>query len=801
MRPSLQTVKQVNQNKMNWCEFQALIEWLHLNIDCESKPAPERPTSVAWEVRKSVSGHMTFWHTFSKNGGFEITDLPPNGAQSSPQKLSNDPPIDSHAKSANESIVSDSGSEKENSSPKPALKETDKDLDSIGSDGSVTSDSAEERPPVAAKERTVSIDGGVRAPTGKPTIAAKATIKSSVSTPTLNTMTTSCPSKPLNPLAQTFKSRLHPMAPSSTTISSHPQSKQQLKTATPSPAVAAITTITTTTTAPVAQTKPGQALNGAATAPAVSVKRSVASASPAVPAPSVAVKPVTTQPVSPPKSEVKGTVPVMNKSFARETNSSRAKSVRNCDTNNNNNNNSNKNHKNNMAFTKGLARSQSNILSPRNGNNTNNNISNNNNGKSGHKSSANATVAANNAKNKRSTTKDADGWEVVGRGRQRYKVSPPKVIIMDDADSAVKTTADGTVYAVTAAVQTTDAWDPMSGSMSESADSLRTPGRALKIHEKLSSPSRKRNASPTESIKKHEEKLAKAQEAREKYLEEKAQKFKSIFKKWSPYGRGLGGVGGAEEMKAWKEEQQLAMRASMEAKHQRAEEKRQQQLNRIVRKAHDEDSKVNEIAFINELEAQNKKYDILSREKDREARRLQDMHDERHRRHEETKAKEAAVEERRKVLEDERQKRVQELQQRRREKDHKIELQFQEKEKERQEMATQKVRLGCGQWPHISGQVLTALERQSRQSAMNALYAQKTEELQKKIQQKYDESARRHEETLTQIRQKALELSVRKSSTVGNDDAPVCEPYDTCKLCQLCQVIIKSEVFLFGHLR
>jgi hypothetical protein len=124
----------------------------------------------------------------------------------------------------------------------------------------------------------------------------------------------------------------------------------------------------------------------------------------------------------------------------------------------------------------------------------------------------------------------------------------------------------------------------------------------------------------------------------------------------------------------------------MEQKLQRAEEKRQQQLNRIVRKAHDEDSKVNEILFINSLEAQNKKYDILSKEKDREMK-------------------------------------------------------------------------------------------------------------------KQDESRCRHEENMCQIRQKALELSVHRSSSVGCDDVPICEPYDTYKLCHLCQVLIKSEVFLFGHLR
>ena len=129
----------------------------------------------------------------------------------------------------------------------------------------------------------------------------------------------------------------------------------------------------------------------------------------------------------------------------------------------------------------------------------------------------------------------------------------------------------------------------------------------------------------------------------------------------------------------------------MERKQQRAEEIRQQQLNKIVRKAHDEDSKVNEILFINKLEAQNKSHDILSKEKDREMR-LQDLHDERQRRLEEKQAKEAAVEERRKVLEEERRQRIHELQRRRRLKDMKIENRMMAKEKERQEMANQKVR-------------------------------------------------------------------------------------------------------------
>ena len=197
------------------------------------------------------------------------------------------------------------------------------------------------------------------------------------------------------------------------------------------------------------------------------------------------------------RSETKTTVPhIINKNFIKETNSSRAKNVRNS-----------------QNQPKIAVRAQNNILSTRNLNvkNTNNNNINNN------------------SKTKR--VKDADGWEVV-RGRQRYKSSPPKVIIVED-ESLVKTTADGTVIAVTSSSQTNE-WDPMCSSwnsQTEQTELLRTPGKAIKLHEKLSSPSRKRNASPTESIKRHEEKLAKAQEAREKLLEKKAEKFKGIVKK------------------------------------------------------------------------------------------------------------------------------------------------------------------------------------------------------------------------------------------------------------------------------
>ncbi|XP_022250735.1 uncharacterized protein LOC106466931 isoform X2 [Limulus polyphemus] len=295
---------------------------------------------------------------------------------------------------------------------------------------------------------------------------------------------------------------------------------------------------------------------------------------------------------------------------------------------------------------------------------------------------------------------------------------------------------------------------------------LRTPGRALQMHEKLSSPYRKKSRS--ETIRRHEERLAKAQEQREKFLEERAHKFKDIVKK-------------AEEMKAWKEEQKLQKRITMEQKLLRAEQKRKIQLQMIKRKAHDEEEKVNEIAFINTLEAQNKWHDIMTKRKDHEAR-LQDIQEERQRRQEEKAAKEAAAEERRRVLEAERVAKLQEIQEKRKLKDKKIEQQQQEKEKERQEIASQKAR-----------------DRELRLQALSAAQQAVVEGLQKKIQQKQEESARRHEENMEQIRQKAFELSVRRYSSV-NDDVPRLVPYEVKKMCILCNVLIGSEVYLLSHL-
>ncbi|XP_078316158.1 S phase cyclin A-associated protein in the endoplasmic reticulum-like isoform X2 [Crassostrea virginica] len=297
---------------------------------------------------------------------------------------------------------------------------------------------------------------------------------------------------------------------------------------------------------------------------------------------------------------------------------------------------------------------------------------------------------------------------------------------------------------------------------------VRTPGKAVHMHEKLSSPSRKR--SPTESRKRHEQKQAKARELREKLMQEKAERLKEISKK-------------VEEVRAWKDELLQQRKGTIQKKMAKAEERRQLQMKIKAQKAHEEEAKGKEIEFINTLEAQNKRHEIMSKHQVSEAR-LQDIQDERQRRHEEKLAKEAAVEERRKALEADRQARLKEMEEKRKQRSARAEQQQIEREKERLENIRAKER-----------------EREERLAVLNAQHQLHIQELQKKIQQKQDETSQRHQENLQQIREKAFEMSILKHSTEEHNEAPNVVPYDHKKLCTICNVLITSEVYLLSHLR
>ncbi|XP_039275992.1 S phase cyclin A-associated protein in the endoplasmic reticulum [Nilaparvata lugens] len=294
----------------------------------------------------------------------------------------------------------------------------------------------------------------------------------------------------------------------------------------------------------------------------------------------------------------------------------------------------------------------------------------------------------------------------------------------------------------------------------------RHPGRAIELHQKLSSPSRRRTLPDT--IRRHHARQASARQKREQLLLDKTAKLRELLSK----------VG---EVKAAQLQLTEDRRARLEDKLKRAEEKRNLHLSSIRRKAHDEEEKLREIAFINELEAQNKRHDFMALCQEQEER-LQGILEERQRRQEEKAAKEAAVEERKRALEAERQEKLEKMQERRRKREERIGREKQEKEKERLEIAHEKAR-----------------DRDLRLQALQAAHEANVEELQKKIQQKQEDSARRHEENIEQIRQRALETAALK--TLTEDEAPRLAPYETKKLCVPCNVLIESEVYLISHLR
>ncbi|KAF0041111.1 hypothetical protein F2P81_007009 [Scophthalmus maximus] len=292
----------------------------------------------------------------------------------------------------------------------------------------------------------------------------------------------------------------------------------------------------------------------------------------------------------------------------------------------------------------------------------------------------------------------------------------------------------------------------------------RPPGHGIHMHEKLSSPSRKRTIA--ESKKKHEEKQLKAQQQRDKLREEKTLKLQKLLER-------------EKEVRKWKEELLEQRRRMMDEKLLHAEFKRELQLQAIVKKAQEEEAKVNEIAFINTLEAQNKRHDALAKLNEYE-QRLNELQEDRQRRQEEKQARDEAVQERKRVLEAERQARVEELLMRRKEQEARIEHQKQEKEKAREDAARERAR-----------------DREERLAALSAAQQEAMEELQKKIQMKHDESSRRHMEQIEQRKEKAAELSSGRHA--NTDYAPKLTPYERKKQCSLCGVMITSEVHLFSH--
>lgn len=173
----------------------------------------------------------------------------------------------------------------------------------------------------------------------------------------------------------------------------------------------------------------------------------------------------------------------------------------------------------------------------------------------------------------------------------------------------------------------------------------RDPGRAQKLHQKLSSPSRRRSFH--ETLKKYQAKQSRAQEKRHALHQKKAYKIQQLIQR-------------VEQVKAAKQQLIETRRLRMEERLQRATENRENFLKNKIKKAHDEEEKLKEIAFIKSLEAQNKRLDFIESLNQQE-NRLQDLEQERQKKTEEKAAKEAAVERRRLELEMERIKKLEKM--------------------------------------------------------------------------------------------------------------------------------------------
>lgn len=126
-----------------------------------------------------------------------------------------------------------------------------------------------------------------------------------------------------------------------------------------------------------------------------------------------------------------------------------------------------------------------------------------------------------------------------------------------------------------------------------------------------------------------------------------------------------------EDVKTAKQNLIEEKRLRMEEKLQRYAENRNQYLKDKIRKAHDEEEKLKEIAFIKSLEAQNKLLDFQELRKGQE-KILENLEHERQRRVEEKAAKEAAVERRRLELAKERQKRLERIDESRRNREQRL---------------------------------------------------------------------------------------------------------------------------------
>ncbi|XP_041971472.1 calponin homology domain-containing protein DDB_G0272472 isoform X2 [Aricia agestis] len=266
----------------------------------------------------------------------------------------------------------------------------------------------------------------------------------------------------------------------------------------------------------------------------------------------------------------------------------------------------------------------------------------------------------------------------------------------------------------------------------------RDPGRAQQLHAKLSQ-GIKRRGSLQDALRRLQTKQARAERQRMEYQTERAKRIHQLLAR-------------VEEVKVAKNQLIEGKRLRMERRLQKATENRDQHLKDIVRKAHDEEEKLREIAFIKQLEAENRRHEFLDQCRSHTTR-LRQMRRDRLEKLEAKAAHEAAVGERRAALEAARQHHVAGLLQRRRERTAHLE-QLRERERRRRGDAAREKAEGV----------------KSRLSALAAAAELEADALRCRIRDKQDASQLRLESHLQAIRERAT--GPRQPTTSESQDQP-----------------------------
>lgn len=264
----------------------------------------------------------------------------------------------------------------------------------------------------------------------------------------------------------------------------------------------------------------------------------------------------------------------------------------------------------------------------------------------------------------------------------------------------------------------------------------RDPGRAQQLHAKLSQ-GIKRRGSLQDALRRLQAKQARAERQRIEYQTERARKIHQLLAR-------------VEEVKVAKNQLIEEKRLRMEKRLQKAAENRDQHLKDIVRKAHDEEEKLREIAFIKQLEAENRRHEFLDQCRSHTTR-LRQMRRDRLSKLEQKAAREAAVGARRQALEEARRLHVETLVERRKERDARVEELKELKKQERDDAAREK-----------------AEGVKSRLSALAAAAELEADALRSRIRDKQDASQQRLESHLQAIREKAT--GPRQATTSESHD-------------------------------